>query len=95
MLHTAPVIKCRLHRILICTVDSDAVIWVVQELPKVVDELWLALGKGKNFTQQYMSLLHALDKKRHKSLAVFHAHSLDAIQFQLLQDMERKWHWNF
>ena len=52
MLHAAATMKCRHHRILIHTVDTDVLvlaIWVAHELHEVVDELRLALGKGKNF----------------------------------------------
>ena len=65
------------HRILICTVDTDVVvlaIWVAQKLHKVVDELWLALGKGKNF--RYIAahkLAPCLAPEKSRSLPVFHA----------------------
>ena len=54
MLHAATAMIRVHHRILIRTVDTDMVvlaIWVAQELHDevLIDEFWLALGKGKNF----------------------------------------------
>uniref|UniRef100_UPI00358E27B6 uncharacterized protein n=1 Tax=Myxine glutinosa TaxID=7769 RepID=UPI00358E27B6 len=52
MLHAAAAMKSGHRRVLIRTVDTDVVVlavWMAQELNEVVDELWLALGTGKNF----------------------------------------------
>ena len=80
MLHAAAAaMTCGHHRTRILTVGPDVVVlavWVAQELHEVVDELWLALGKGKNFryiAAQEHERVACLGPEKSKSLPVFHA----------------------
>uniref|UniRef100_UPI00358F05C7 uncharacterized protein n=1 Tax=Myxine glutinosa TaxID=7769 RepID=UPI00358F05C7 len=77
MLHAAAAMKSGHHRVLIRTVDTDVVVlavWMAQELNEVVDELWLALGTGKNFRYIAAHELSAtLGPDKAKALPIFHA----------------------